>query len=427
MQACDTLISASWCIPVEPSMRPLANYSVAIQNGRILDFLPTIQARQQYDPAVAIERPGHLLIPGLVNAHTRAALSLFRGLGCNYDTNAWLSKEMVRDGTELAIAEMLRGGITCFGDSFYFPDVVAETTLTAHMRASIGMAVAETPSPWAETPAEYLAKGADLVHDRYADHPTLSTHFALLDAARLSDKTLRETRVMADQVNAAVHASLHRTEEDIQASLTEFGQRPLSRLQQAGLINANMLATHGISLNNDELSDLARQGVAVAICPRADAALDNAGRVAARLLDANLTLAIGTDSVLRCHTFDLFADLRCAFPRVPEDSDDAGTAAAMAIRAATIDGARALQISDQVGSIEAGKQADLCCIDLDELNSQPMHAPLPQLVYTVQRNQVSDAWVAGRQLLEGGRLTQIDEEDLLQRCKEWQRRMLHKP
>ena len=423
MQACDTLISASWCIPVEPSTRPLANYSVAIQGGRIVDLLPSLQAREKYRPAVAIERPGHILLPGLVNTHTRAALSLFRGLGTDFNTNDWLSKEMVRDGTELAIAEMLRGGVTCFGDSFYFPDVVAETVIAAHMRASIGMAVAETPSPWAETAADYLVKGADLVHDRFAGHPLLATHFALLDAARLSDDTLRETRVMADQVNAPVHASLHRSLDDIQASLDESGKRPLERLRKAGLINTNLLGTHGVYLDNEELGYLAREGVAIAICPRADAGLEGTRGIADRLLGVGLTVAIGSDSVLRCHTLDSFADMRSGFGQVPAGGDEARAQAATALRAVTIDAAKALQVSEQVGSIEIGKQADLCCVDLEALNSQPAHAPLVQLVYTVQRTQVSDTWVAGRQLLDKGCLTQIDEDDLLLRCKEWQRRI----
>ena len=423
MQACDTLISASWCIAVEPSTRPLANYSVAVQGGRIVDLLPSIQARQKYRPNVSIDRPGHVLLPGLINTHTRAALSLFRGLGSGFDTNAWLSEETVRDGTELAIAEMLRGGVTCFGDSFYFPDVVAETVIAAHMRASIGMAVADNPSPWAENAAEYLAKGADLVHDRFSGHPLLATHFALLDAAQLTDRTLRETRVMADQVNAPVHASLHRSTGDIQASQESYGQRPLERLRSAGLINTNMLGTHGVFLDNEELSYLAREGVTLAICPRADAGIEDAQKIAERLLNAAITVAIGTDSVLRCHTLDLFADMRSAFCRAPADGDEARRMAATAIRSVTINAAKALQIADEVGSIEVGKQADLCCVDLDALNSQPMHAPLVQLVYTVQRTQVSDAWVAGRQLLENGRLTHIDQDDLLLRCKEWQRRI----
>jgi 5-methylthioadenosine/S-adenosylhomocysteine deaminase len=423
MQACDTLISASWCIAVEPSTRPLANYSVAIQGGRIVDLLPSVQAREKYRPDAVIERPGHVLLPGLINTHTRAALSLFRGLGAAFDTQRWLSEEMVRDGTELAIAEMLRGGVTCFGDSFYFPDVVAETAIAAHMRASIGMAVADAPSPWAENADEYLAKGADLVHDRFAGHPLLATHFALLDAARLTDDTLRETRVMADQVNAPVHASLHRTPEDIQASLDNAGQRPLERLRNAGLVNANMLGTHGVFLDNTELAYLAREGVAIAICPRADADLGEAHRIAQRLLGAAVTVAIGTDSALRCHTLDLFADMRSAFCHTASDGDEAQRLAASALRAVTINAAKALQIGDSVGSIEIGKQADLCCINLGALNSQPMHAPLVQLVYTVQRDQVSDAWVAGRQLLDNGRLTHIDQADLLLRCKEWQRRI----
>lgn len=426
MQHCDSLISASWCITVEPSTQVLANYSVAVHKGQIIDLLPTVQAKRQYQADNVINRPGHVLIPGLINSHTQAAVSLFRGLGASYPANEWLGEEMVRDGTALAIAEMLRGGITCFSDMYYFPDIVAETAIAMHMRTSVGMVVCDKPSPWAENPAEYLNKAVDLIYDQYAGHLLVNTHFAVLDSSRLNDDTLKDIRIMADQVNAPVQLSLHRTLADIEASIKLTGKRPLTRLSEAGLLNSTLRAGHALHLNHDEIESLAAAHIAVALCPQADRRC-NEGRLPYKeLRAAGIRISIGTDNALRNNVLDMFHEMRAVHMEIPATADDLVARASQLLRMATIDGATSLGIADKTGSIEKGKQADLICIDLQQPNSQPVHDPLTQLVYTAQSSQVTDTWVAGRQLLNNGEFTLINESDLLQRSAEWQKRVANK-
>jgi len=185
MRHCDSLIASSWCIPIEPAGTVLEGHAVAVVDDRIAAILPLAEAREAFQPSVFVNRPGHVLIPGLINSHCHAAMTLFRGLVDDLPLDAWLregiwpverrfvSAELVRDGTELAIAEMLTAGITCFSDQYFFPEIVAETAVDLHMRAVIGTPVVDVPTAWAEDVAEYLSKGSDLVHDRYADHPLI--------------------------------------------------------------------------------------------------------------------------------------------------------------------------------------------------------------------------------------------------------------
>lgn len=426
MQTCDSLISSSWCVAVQPSTKVLANYSVAVNEGRIIDLLPTVQAKRQYEANTVIDRPGHILIPGLVNTHTQAALSIFRGLGSEYPADSWLGEEMVRDGTSLAIAEMLRGGITCFSDMYYFPDIVAETAVAMHMRASVGMVVCDKPTPWADNAAEYLNKAVDLIHDQYAGHLLINTHFAVLDSSRLSDDTLKQIRIMADQVNAPVQLSLHRTLADIEASLALNGQRPLARLSDAGLVNSTLRAAHALHLDEEEIARLAEVGVAVALCPQADRRCNNGQLLETQLHAAGIRTSIGTDNAQRNNVLDMFSEMRAVKLGINGNADEQTAQAGQLLRMATMEGANALGIGDRTGSIEKGKQADLTCVDLRHPNSQPIHDPLTQLVYTVQSSQVTDTWVAGRQLLSNGEFTQINRDDLLQRSAEWQKRVTNR-
>ena len=183
MRHCDFLIAARWCIPVEPAGNVLEDHAVAVVDDRIAAVLPLAEAREVFQPSVFVERPGHALIPGLVNAHGHAAMTLFRGLADDLPLESWLqegvwpverrfaSAELVRDGTELAIAEMLTAGITCFSDQYFFPEIVAETAVDLHMRAVIGTPVVDFPTAWAEDVADYLGKGSELVHDPLCGPP----------------------------------------------------------------------------------------------------------------------------------------------------------------------------------------------------------------------------------------------------------------
>ena len=438
MKHCDTLIAPRWCVPVEPRGTVLTAHAVAVTDGRIVDLLPLADAREKYQPSQVLERSEHLLIPGLVNAHTHATMTLFRGLADDLPLEAWLadgiwpaekrwvSAELVRDGTELAIAEMLRGGTTCFSDQYFFPDVVAEAAIDLHMRAHVATPVIDFPTAWASTTAEYLDKASDRVHDRFVDHPLISSSFAPHSTSALSDESFTELRVLADQLDIRVQIHLHESSREIANAISATGKRPFRRLSDLGLVNASLLAVHAVHMDDDEITEMADKGVAIAHCPKSNLKLASGIAPIALFRDAGICTGIGTDGAASNNTLDMLSEMRTAALLAKVQAGDAATIKADdALAMATIDSARAIGLGHEIGSIEPGKWADLACIDLGTLNSQPVYDPLSQLVYTARAEQVSDVWVGGRHLVEDGRLAHISTDNLLERGREWRDRIRH--
>lgn len=435
MRHCDSLIASSWCIPVEPAGTVLEDHAVAVVDDRIAAILPLAEAREAFQPSVFVNRPGHVLIPGLINSHCHAAMTLFRGLVDDLPLDAWLregiwpverrfvSAELVRDGTELAIAEMLTAGITCFSDQYFFPEIVAETAVDLHMRAVIGTPVVDVPTAWAEDVAEYLSKGSDLVHDRYADHPLISTCFAPHTTRALSDASFTELRVLADQLDVPVQIHLHESAAEVAQSVAATGKRPLERLDELGLLNASLLAVHAVHVTADEIARLAAAGAGVAHCPASNLKLACGIAPVRALMDAGVTVGIGTDGAASNNLLDVLAEVRLAALLAKVAGGGGTVAAEQALRMATIDAARALRRDHETGSVEPGKLADLTCIDLHRCNSQPVYEPVSQLVYATRADQVSDVWVAGRHLLDQGELTSINRESIFKRSSEWRQRI----
>jgi len=436
MQQCDTLITADWCIPVDPQDSVKTDWSVVVTDGRIVDALPATDASQKYRPGVAIVRPGHVLIPGFVNSHCHAAMTLLRGLADDLPLERWLreavwpveerwvSAEFVRDGTKLAIAEMLRAGITCFSDQYFFPEIVAETAVETHIRAMVGTPVIDFKNAWSEDAMDCLAKGTDLVHDRYADHSLISSCFAPHSIDTVSAAAFSEIRILSDQLDCPVQLHLHESVGEVTESVEQTGMRPLARIAELGLLNASLLAVHAVHLTDDEITSIAAAGVSVAHCPRSNLKLADGIAPVAKLLDSNVNVSLGTDSAASNNVLDILGEMRLAALIGKTYANDAEVMAApQMLRMATLDGASALGLAEVTGSIEKNKWADLVCIDLNRLHAQPLYSPLSQIVYSSNAEQVSDVWVAGRHLLDHGELTHIDQADVIQRASEWQRKI----
>jgi 5-methylthioadenosine/S-adenosylhomocysteine deaminase len=436
MEYCDSLIAPRWCVPVEPPGLVLENHAVAVAEGRIEAILPVDEARRRYQPGVTIDRPDHVLIPGLVNAHTHAAMTLLRGLADDMPLESWLregvwpvekhfvSAEMVRDGTELAIAEMLRGGVTCFSDQYFFPEIVAETAVDLHIRAVVGTPVVDFPSAWAESATQYLDKGSELVHDPYAEHPLISTCFAPHTTSALSDESMTALRVLADQLDVPVQIHLHETEVEVREAEKSRGMRPIEQLERLGLFNASLLAVHAVHVTPEEIERMAAAGVAVAHCPRSNLKLASGIAPVVDLLSAGVVVGIGTDGAASNNVLDVLSELQTAALLAKVVNADAAALDAMTVlRMATLGSARALGREHEIGSIEAGKWADLTCIDLLRCHSQPVYDPVSHIAYAARAEQVADVWVAGRQQLDNGRLTGIDRQKLFERTDEWQARI----
>jgi 5-methylthioadenosine/S-adenosylhomocysteine deaminase len=436
MQHCDTLIAPRWCVPVEPFGVVLEGHAVIVTDGKITGLLPLETALETYQPSVLIERPEHVLIPGLVNAHTHAAMTLLRGLADDLPLETWLrdgiwpaekrwvSAEMVRDGTELAIAEMISAGITCFSDQYFFPEIVAETAVDLDMRAVVGTPVVDIPTSWAQDAEEYLSKGSDLVHDPFADHPLISTCFAPHSISALSDEWFTKLRVMADQLDVPVQMHLHETAGEIAASLEKTGKRPCQRLDELGLVSASLLAVHAVHMTDAEVARFAETGVNIVHCPRSNLKLASGIAPIARYRAAGINVAIGTDGAASNNVLDILSEIRLAALLAKVSADDASAVSASeALYMGTLGAARALGLAETTGSIIAGKWADLACLDLRALNSQPVYDISSQFVYAAAASQVSDVWVAGKHQLDNGKLAHINTDELLERSNEWRDRI----
>lgn len=435
MQNIDTLIHARWVIPVEPDQVVHEHYAVAVHEGRIVALLPSDEARQRYSAEVEHTLDHHALIPGLVNAHTHAAMTLLRGLADDLPLMEWLhhhiwpaeqrwvSEEFVHDGTQLAIAEMLRGGTTCFNDMYFFPDVTARACSEAGMRASIGLIVLDFPSAWAGSADEYLSKGIKL-HDAYHGDDLIRMAFAPHAPYTVSDQPLLRIQTYVNELEIPVHMHVHETADEIRQSVEATGERPIARLERLGLLSPYLVAVHMTQLQDDEIELVAERGVHVVHCPESNLKLASGFCPVDRLHQAGINIALGTDGAASNNDLDMFSETRtAALLGKAVAADAAALPAHTALRMATLNGARALGMDHLTGSLEPGKAADLVAVSLDSLETQPLYHPLSQLVYATGRDHVTDVWINGRHLLNQRRLTTIDEQGIRHRSRQWQERI----
>jgi len=435
IQPCDLLIEAGWVVPVEPHGAVLADHAVAVADGRILALLPAAEARARFAARETVRRPDAVLIPGFVNAHTHNPMTLLRGIADDMPLMQWLQQhiwpveaavigpEFVADGVALAIAEMLRGGTTCCNENYFFPDVQAEVYRRHGFRARVGLPVIDFPTAWAKTADEYFERAAE-VHDRWRDDPLIGTAFAPHAPYTVSDANFERIRMLADQLDVPVHCHVHETADEVRESQDKHGQRPLARLDRLGVVNDRLVAVHMTQLTDAEIALCAERGVTVVHCPESNLKLASGFCPAAALQRAGVTLAIGTDGCASNNDLDMVGETRTAALLAKAVAGDASALdAASALRAATLGGARAVGWEDRIGSIEPGKQADLVCIDLSALETQPVHHVLSQLVYAAGRQHVSDVWIAGRAKLRAGALVDMEADALLARARQWRERI----
>lgn len=435
MHTVETLVHARWIIPVDPADRVLEHHTLAIAHGRIVALLPTSEAKSRFAAVEDVSLPRHVLIPGLVNTHTHAAMTLLRGLADDLPLMQWLqdhiwptehrwvSPDFVRDGSELAIAEMLRGGTTCFGDMYFYPEITAQTARHAGMRAVLGMIMFDFPSPWGSGPEEYLAKGLAL-RDQHRNDPLLSFVFAPHAPYTVSDTWLTKLRALADELDLPVHTHVHETAGEVADSLKRHGQRPLTRLKQLGLVGPALLAAHMTQLTDAEIAEAAENGVSVVHCPNSNLKLASGFCPVARLLAAGVNVALGTDGAASNNTLDMLAEMKtAALLAKGVAGDPTAVPASTALRMATLNGAKALGLDKDLGSLNEGKWADVAAVDLGAPETQPVHDVVSTLVYAANREQVSDVWVAGRRLLQERRFTRMDQAGLIARAEAWRARI----
>jgi len=434
-EACDLLIEAGFVVPVEPHGVVLEDHAVAVTDGAIVAVLPRAQARQRFAAATTVSRPDAVLIPGLVNAHTHNPMTLMRGIADDLPLMEWLQghiwpteaavlgPEFVGDGIAFSIAEMLRGGTTCANENYFFPDVQAAVYKRHGFRALVGLPVIDFPTPWASSADEYFDRAVE-VHDQWRGDSLVATAFAPHAPYTVCDANFERIRMLADQLDLPVHLHTHETAQEIADSIRDHGQRPLARLDRLGLVSDRLIAVHMTQLTAAEIDLCAERGVSVVHCAESNLKLASGFCPACALLRAGVNLAIGTDGCASNNDLDMFGETRTAALLAKAVANDAsGMDAATALRAATLGGARALGFGERIGSIEPGKRADLVCVDLAALETQPLHHVISQLVYATGRHQVTDVWIDGQPRLQQRELVDMDMPGLITNARQWRDRI----
>ncbi len=431
----DTVIEARWVIPVEPQGVVLNDHAVAIAGERIAAVLPRDEMRRRCKAGRTLDLSTHALIPGLVNLHTHAAMTLMRGLADDLRLMDWLEKhvwpaearhvsaQFVYDGTLMACAEMLRGGVTCFNDMYFFPEMAGRAALDAGMRAALGIVLIELPTVYAADAQDYLRKGLAM-RDELKNEPLLSFCMAPHAPYTVSDRSFEQILTLSEQLQIPINTHLHETREEIRESESKFGMRPLARLEKLGLLGPSFIAVHGVHLDPAEIALLAGLGASVAHCPSSNLKLASGFAPVGAMLSAGMNVGLGTDGAASNNRLDVLCEMRLAALLAKAASGDAETLPAhVALRMATLNAARALGLEQKIGSVEAGKLADMCVVNLASIELSPCYDPASQLVYAAGRENVSHVWVGGKLLVEEGRLLQVDEKAVVRKANEWQSRI----
>ena len=431
MNSVDTVIHARWIIPVTEDDPILEHHSIAVHAGKIVAILPTAEAHEQYQGHSENNYPNHAILPGLINAHTHTPMSLFRGIADDLPLMDWLNnhiwpaeqkwvnEEFIHDGSELAIAEMLRSGTTCFNDMYFYPDITARVARDAGIRACVGLIVLDFPTVWANNADEYIEKGLDL-RDKYRSDALIHTLFAPHAPYTVSDEPLKRLRVLSDEMDLPIHIHVHETKAEVDIAVNNDGMRPLKRLKNLGLVSPNLLAVHMTQLTDEEITMLSEAGSHVVHCPESNLKLASGYCQVHKLLDAGVNVAMGTDGAASNNDLNMIGEMHtAALVGKAVAGDAAAITSSQTLRMATINGARALGLDAITGSLEAGKYADMIAIDFNSLELSPVYNPLSHIIYSCDREQVTDVWVAGKHLLKERALTTLDEQKIINKVRIW--------
>lgn len=431
----DLLIKARWIIPVVPENRILENCALAIHEGKILAIIPSDGAEQRYSAREVINLSSHAILPGLVNSHGHAAMSLLRGYADDHPLHTWLndhiwpaegrwvSEEFVRDGTDLAIAEMIKTGTTCFADMYFYPEQAAQACLDARIRCQLAFPVLDFPTAWGLGPDEYLNKGLSL-HDTFRSNRLINVAFGPHAPYTVSNAPLQKIAMLAHEMDMPIHIHLHETAQEVSDSIKQYGCRPTQRLMDLGLLSPLTQTVHMTQIDDSDIGLLQASGAHVVHCPESNLKLASGFCPVDRLLKAGINVAIGTDGAASNNDLDLFSEVKTAALLAKAVAGDATALSAhAALRMATLNGARALGLDEQIGSLEIGKSADITAIDLGELAMQPVYNPASQLVYTHSGQAVTHVWIEGKCLLNNRELQTLNEREILGKANWWRKQI----
>lgn len=431
----DLIINARWIIPIIPDNRTLEDCALVIDKGAIVALLPQAEAAKNFNATEIIDLPQHLLMPGLVNAHGHAAMSLLRGYADDQPLHTWLNdhiwpaesrwvnEDFVRDGTELALAEMIKSGTTCFSDMYFYPEQAAQTCLDARIRCQLAFPILDFPTAWGTGPDDYINKGLAL-HDTFRGNHLINIAFGPHAPYTVSDEPLQRIAVLAQEMDMPIHIHLHETAQEVSDSVRDHGRRPTERLMDLGLLSPLTQCVHMTQIDDTDIAILQQSGAHVIHCPESNLKLASGFCPIDRLQKAGVNVALGTDGAASNNDLDLFGELHTAALLAKAVAQDASALDAhSALRMATIQGAKALGFEDKIGSFESGKSADMIAIDLSELELQPLYNPASQLVYTHSGQRVTHSWVEGKALMLNRQLQTLNEREIVGKANWWRKQI----
>jgi 5-methylthioadenosine/S-adenosylhomocysteine deaminase len=428
----DLMIEARWLATAVSDAPLLANTSVMVKESRILAILPTVQARLQYSAASIVCLDDHVLIPGLINLHTHAPMSLMRGIADDKPLMTWLndyiwpaeqavmSDQYVFDASLLSCAEMLSSGITCFNDMYFYPEATARAITQSGMRANLGLTVIDFPTAYANDADDYLRKGLE-IRDQWHGSDLITFSLAPHAPYTVSNKSFESIVMYADQLDMTIHTHLHETVDEVNQSMTEFSVRPLERLFNLGVVGQHLTVAHAVHCTDSEIDLLAAQGVHIAHCPTSNLKLGSGIAPIAKMLASGINIGLGTDGVASNNRLDIFAEMRLTALLAKGATQDATIIPAeKALEMATINAAKALGLDESIGSIEVGKQADFAAVKLSDFDISPYYEPISHLVYACGREHVTHTWVSGQLRYNDKKYSHIDPVQLKQIISIWQ-------
>lgn len=431
----DAILHPRWLLPMTGPEQVLEHHSLVIHHNHILDIASTGDIKKRYWSRQEIVLDSHAVMPGLINAHGHAPMSLLRGYADDLPLHPWLEQKIwpaeahwlseayVADGARLAIAEMLLSGTTCFSDMYFFADQIAAVVSETGIRAQLASPVFDFPTSWAVDADDYISRATRL-HDQYRNSELIQVAFGPHAPYTVSDAPLLKLATLAEELDLGIHMHVHENTQEVEDAVRAKGLRPLSRLKHLGLLSPRLQCIHMTQLLDDEIALLAEHGVTVVHCPASNLKLASGFCRTGDLLAAGVNVALGTDSCASNNDLDMFSELRLASLLAKGTSGDASKLPAFqTLQMATINGARALGMDEQLGTLESGKLADIIAINLDQPNTQPVYNVISTLVYSAHSGQVSHVWVHGQLLVEDGQLTRIDKKQLLDTTREWGKRI----
>ena len=435
MQKADYIICGDYVLTMNEGLETIRHGAVAVQGHAIIDVGKSVDLLRAYPDAKVITGENKVLLPGLINTHSHAAMVFFRGLADDLPLKEWLEKhiwpaeakwlspEFVYDATELACLEMLKAGITTYNDMYFFGDSTARATRSLGMRAMLGAGIIDFPTMVASTPDEYLANAERFIGNWKGDDmifPCLAPH----GAHTCGPETLKRSKKLAERLDVKLHMHLSETRWEVEEIISRHGKRPVEYLDSIGFLDEGLIAAHCVHLDDAEIGLLSKRSVSVSHCIESNLKLASGIAPVPEMIRAGIIVSLGTDGAASNNDQNILSEMSTAaklHKAMANDPTvlDSKTALLMATRW----GAEALGLGNKIGSLEKGKAADIISIDLKKPHLSPIYDIYSHIVYSAMASDVDTVIVGGKQIIQNRSHVEVSEDAILKKSAEWQTRI----